>query len=93
PMTSRQAQAGGYSPRPQRPAKEESPSAKSSRNALDELMSRPESTDYRIIIHRYLPTYTDNGVKVPTGRVHETIVMPYDSLVDEVSRAWGGTSY
>ncbi len=80
-------------PRVAKPPKEESQSAKSAREFLDALMSKPESMDYKIAIHRYLPSHTRKGAEVPRGKIHDCDVMPLDALRDEIMRAWGGGEY
>lgn len=67
--------------------------SKNDRDFLDEIMVKPDACDYKIKIHRILPTVNDSGEQLPVGLVHDCPFMTYDDLVDEIGNAWGGGKY
>lgn len=70
----------------------ETQKTKTHREMLDEIMLKPESIDWKLAVHRYLPL-DHEGVQVPRGRLLDCTIMPYDGLREEIIKTWGGGSY
>lgn len=77
----------------QRPAGQDTAKIKGDREFLDALMVKPEAANFKVAIHRILPTQID-GDELPKGKLSDdTPLCFYDDLRNEIIEAWGGGKY
>ncbi len=72
----------------------------SDRDYLDDLMNKPESGDWCLVIRRFQPSRRADGTSIKCGKLTRSDgqvcsyqIQPYESLMAEIEAAWGGGSY